>query len=68
MAFENLADFLQMGGYWAYVWSAYGVTLAVLAGNLLLPLIERRRFLAEEARRQRRESANVARQEPPSRG
>jgi len=29
-------DFIQMGGDGAYVWSAYGITLAVLIVNILL--------------------------------
>ncbi|MGA7537619.1 MAG: heme exporter protein CcmD [Steroidobacteraceae bacterium] len=27
--------FLDMGGYWAYVWPAYAVTLGVMALNVL---------------------------------
>jgi heme exporter protein CcmD len=30
-----MSDFLWMGGYAQWVWSAYAVTLAVLAGNLI---------------------------------
>ena len=55
MAFEDLAAFLHMRGHWPYVWSAYGVTLLVLLGNLLYPLLERRLFLADEMRRHRRQ-------------
>lgn len=44
-----------MGHHGLYVWSAYGLCLAVLALNLLLPLWARRRYLREEARRLRRE-------------
>ena len=29
-----MTDFLQMGGYAPYVWSAYGITLAVLLLNI----------------------------------
>lgn len=29
----NLENFLSMGTYGAYVWSCYGLTLAVLAGS-----------------------------------
>jgi heme exporter protein D len=29
-----MTEFLQMGGHGAYVWSAYGITLAVLVGNV----------------------------------
>ncbi|MBA3563345.1 MAG: heme exporter protein CcmD [Gammaproteobacteria bacterium] len=31
-----LGDILSMGDYTAYVWSAYGLTLLVLVGNILL--------------------------------
>jgi len=30
----NMAEFFRMGGYAGYVWSCYGLTLAVLLGNL----------------------------------
>ena len=29
---QSLSEFLGMGGYAAYVWSAYGLTAAVLIG------------------------------------
>jgi heme exporter protein D len=29
-----MTEFLRMGGHGAYVWSAYGITLAVLVGNV----------------------------------
>lgn len=54
-AFVSFADFLAMGGHGAYVWSAYGLCLAVLALNAVLPALERRRYLRELARRRRRE-------------
>lgn len=31
------SEFFAMGGYGAYVWSAYGVTLVVLALNVWFP-------------------------------
>jgi heme exporter protein D len=31
MQWNNLADFLAMGGYGSFVWSAYGLTAAILA-------------------------------------
>lgn len=37
-AFESWTDFLLMGGYAEYVWSAVGVTLLVLAGQLVYAL------------------------------
>ncbi len=50
----NLHDFLDMGGYGAYVWSAYGLALVVLVANLLSPLLQRRRLLDELAQRTKR--------------
>jgi heme exporter protein D len=40
----NLKDALDMGDYGAYVWSCYGLTLAVLVLNVWLA----RRSLAEQ--------------------
>ncbi len=34
----NIGEFLAMGGYGAYVWSAYGLMLVVLAWNVAVPL------------------------------
>ena len=57
MSFDALGDFLAMGHHALYVWSAYGICLAVLALNVALPVLARRRYLQQEARRLRRESA-----------
>ena len=35
---QIIFDFLSMGGYWAFVWSAYGVAAFILAGLLYLSL------------------------------
>ncbi|MFI8479381.1 heme exporter protein CcmD [Pseudomonas sp. NPDC078700] len=56
MSFASLSDFIAMGGHGAYVWSAYGITLAVLGLNIALPIFAKRRYLQDEARRLRRES------------
>ena len=56
MSFESFADFLAMGKHGLYVWTSYGISLAVLALNVALPVLARRRYLQDEARRLRRES------------
>lgn len=56
MYFDSFAALLAMGKHGAYVWSAYGLSLAVLAVNVALPILARRRYLQDEARRLRRES------------
>ncbi|MCG4453664.1 heme exporter protein CcmD [Pseudomonas sp. MMS21-TM103] len=55
MSFNSFAEFLAMGTHGAYVWSSFGISVAVLALNIVLPLLARRRYLQDEARRLRRE-------------
>ena len=55
MSFESFGEFLAMGNHGPYVWSAYAISLAVLALNVVLPILARRRYLQDEARRLRRE-------------
>ncbi|WPC06634.1 heme exporter protein CcmD [Pseudomonas benzenivorans] len=57
MSFASFAEFLAMGNHGAYVWSCYGISLAVLALNVALPVLARRRYLQDEARRLRREES-----------
>jgi heme exporter protein CcmD len=40
--FMNLHTILAMGGYGAYVWTAYAITLAVFGINLLGSLKEKK--------------------------
>jgi heme exporter protein D len=42
-----MQEFLNMGGYAFYVWSAYAVVAVVLIANLIYPLRRRRRLLRE---------------------
>ena len=55
MNFASFAEFLAMGNHGPYVWSAYGISLAVLLLNVVQPMLARRRYLQDEARRLRRE-------------
>lgn len=49
-----MRDFLAMGGYGPYVWSAYGITLAVMVG-LFWQSWQRARKRTAEAERVRAE-------------
>jgi heme exporter protein CcmD len=55
-----LTEFLKMGGYAVYVWSAYGITLAVILLNIWLARrarklpLERAAHFVEEDRPRRR--------------
>lgn len=53
MKFDSFGDFLAMGHHGLFVWSAYGICFMVLAINVALPLLARRRYLQQEARRLR---------------
>lgn len=48
---NNLSEFFHMGGYAFYVWTAYAITLIVLAANIGLPLIRGRQIRRSLARR-----------------
>ena len=39
-----MAEFLAMGGYAFFVWSAYGLVAVVLIGNAAVPWWRHRRF------------------------
>ena len=53
----GLTEFLHMGGYAFYVWTAYGAALAVLALNLAAPIVRRHRLLRGRAAAAPRSSA-----------
>ena len=57
MSFSSFTEFLAMGNHGLYVCTAYGISLLVLAINVAMPLIARRRYLQDEARRLRREES-----------
>jgi heme exporter protein D len=51
----SVGEFFHMGGYAFYVWTSYGLALIVLVANVVAPLRQRRKILADLARRTRRE-------------
>ena len=55
MNFSSFSEFIAMGNHGLYVWTSYGISLAVLVLNVVLPVTARRRYLQDEARRLRRE-------------
>ena len=52
---DAVREFLHMGGYGFYVWSAYGVALIVLVANVLVPLMRARELRVRLARQARME-------------
>ncbi|OAN18584.1 transcriptional regulator [Photobacterium jeanii] len=47
MHFESFSDFLAMGGYASYVWSAYGISFLAMLWILMSSLNKKRRLMAE---------------------
>ena len=45
MYFESFEAFLAMGGQGAYVWSAYGIAIAVLLWNQLVVKVSKKALL-----------------------
>ncbi|MGJ0516785.1 MAG: heme exporter protein CcmD [Methylomicrobium sp.] len=44
----SVQEFFAMGGYAFYVWTAYGITLAVLAANIMIPVMQRKQWLRRQ--------------------
>jgi heme exporter protein D len=49
-----MKEFFHMGGYALYVWPSYALALLILIANLVAPMLQRRRLLADIARKLRR--------------
>jgi len=60
MQFESVAAALDMAGHGPYVWAVTLITLAVISGLLLLPVLRSRRFIQEQRGVLRREAANAS--------
>ncbi|OYQ23283.1 heme exporter protein CcmD [Pseudomonas mandelii] len=56
MIFSSISDFVDMGHHGLFVWSAYGICFLVLSINVAAPILARKRYLQQEARRLRRET------------
>lgn len=59
MYFNSLDALLAMEGHGPFVWSAYAITLVVIAWLVVVPLRQRRQLIERERRRLRREQAQV---------
>jgi len=50
--FDSFSDFLAMGGYASYVWSAYAFFVVILVFNIWQPVLARKKFLKQQLRRE----------------
>lgn len=47
LQFSSLTEFLQMGHHGLYIWSAYGLSLLVVAANVLQPIFKKRQLIKQ---------------------
>lgn len=55
MSFDSFSEFLAMGGHGKYVWMSYAIALMVVVINIVNPVLEKKKVIADLARRLRRE-------------
>lgn len=60
MYFDSFEAFLAMGKHGVYVWSAYGLAVVVLIVNVIAPLLNKRKVVAKQQARLRREQQKRA--------
>lgn len=51
----SLQEFLAMGGYGFYVWTSYGIATIIFVANLIIPIVQRKSFLRQQALKQKRQ-------------
>ncbi len=60
MYFDSLAAFIHMDGHGFYVWLAYAVALIVVLGLLLVPGMQKKRFVRNYRQSLQRRQKTVA--------
>ncbi len=51
-SFGSFSEFLSMGGYAVYVWSAYAFFAVVLVFNIWQPVTARKKYLKQQLKRE----------------
>ncbi len=51
-SFDSFSDFLSMGGYAEYVWSAYAFFALVLVFNIWQPMLARKKYFKQQLKRE----------------
>ncbi len=52
----SFQEFLAMGGYGFYVWISYGIATIILIANIVIPIVQRKSFLRQQALKQKRQN------------
>lgn len=59
MEFSSLSEFLAMGKHGPFVWSAYGITFAVIMANIVFPVLRKKALVNDIKRKLKREQAGL---------
>lgn len=51
----NWQEFFAMGGYAFYVWVSYAITFVVLLVLVIMPIVQRKQFMRQQALRLKRQ-------------
>ena len=54
--FDSFSNFIHMGGYAAYVWPAFAITLVVLVANIIIPARRHKKLLQQNRARHEQNS------------
>ncbi len=57
----NWSEFFHMGGYAFFVWGSYAVALIVVLGNIVTPIMQRKKVIKRIKRTIKRESIELSR-------
>lgn len=59
----NWSEFFNMGGYAFFVWTSYALFLVVIVANIVLPVMQRKKVIAQIKRTIRRENIDLERRQ-----
>jgi heme exporter protein D len=51
----NWQEFFAMGGYAFYVWASYAITFVVMLVLVIMPVVQRKQFMRQQALRLKRQ-------------
>jgi heme exporter protein D len=56
------SEFFHMGGYATFVWTSYGLTLAIFVANIISPMLQRKKVISRIKRMIKREQLEQSKQ------
>jgi heme exporter protein D len=60
LSFMNWSEFFNMGGYAFFVWTSYALALIIVVGNIVSPIMQRKKAIKRIKRAMKRENIELA--------